>query len=253
MNKHLFPLGSTSSLSSIDVDGFKLVKSDKGQSSLYQPSVIMKHSTLDHLLSDTKEDFQIISSNTKSIQPFSQQSSSYLISIPSTASKISSKIDLPIPSTVSPADEMKSQIEDSVGQANQLLIDLEEQIKLAINQGIEDDYEPLNIFSSSSLPLSYAFKFSTSNFLFRPIFKQSSVSSKIHSPTGTLDANDDIIDPPSSIDSIDTNNDNDVNDDDSNANSNNNNKKNVNKQGTGIQIQSMIDEVNRIEQNVEVS
>uniref|UniRef100_T1K166 Uncharacterized protein n=1 Tax=Tetranychus urticae TaxID=32264 RepID=T1K166_TETUR len=111
-------------------------------------------------------------------------------------------------STPSPAVDAKSLIEDSVDQANQLLIDLEEQIKLGINQGIEDDYEPLNIFSSS-LPLSYGFKFSTSNFLFRPIFKATSVTSKLHSPTGTLDANDDIIDPPSTIDSIDTNNNND--------------------------------------------
>lgn len=251
LNKHLFPLGSTSSLSSlaVDVDGFKLVKSsnDKHVSSLYQPQVNVKHSSLDHLFpSDSKDDFQIISSNTKSVQPFPPLSSSYsIISIPSTSNKVFTKIDS---STPSPAVDAKSLIEDSVDQANQLLIDLEEQIKLGINQGIEDDYEPLNIFSSS-LPLSYGFKFSTSNFLFRPIFKATSVTSKLHSPTGTLDANDDIIDPPSTIDSIDTNNNNDVNDD----NGGNNNKKNVNKQGTATQIQSMIDEVNRIEQNVEVS
>ncbi|XP_015782265.1 uncharacterized protein LOC107360157 [Tetranychus urticae] len=249
LNKHLFPLGSTSSLSSlaVDVDGFKLVKSanDKHLSSLYQPQVNVKHSSLDHLFpSDSKDDFQIISSNTKSVQPFPPLSSSYsIISIPSTSNKVFTKIDS---STPSPAVDAKSLIEDSVDQANQLLIDLEEQIKLGINQGIEDDYEPLNIFSSS-LPLSYGFKFSTSNFLFRPIFKATSVTSKLHSPTGTLDANDDIIDPPSTIDSIDTNNNNDVNDD----NGGNNNKKNVNKQGTATQIQSMIDEVNRIEQNVE--
>ncbi|XP_053206658.1 uncharacterized protein LOC128390900 [Panonychus citri] len=244
-------------------------------------------------LNVTNQVINDLESSSKSIEvnEINNQNVSPSTTVSSTINQITSKINLPSSSsaetsdlpeinlstttttqsttttTQSFQDKVNSLIEDSFAQTTKLLIDLEEQIKLnQFSQQTEPNLLPLNIFtsahglasssssSSPSIPLAYALKLSTSNFLFRPLIRGSSIVSG----SVNFHHNDDLkslTDPDNlnlgsvNYETIDENG----NPDNPNSIINHNNPHWYgNQKQSGIQMQSMIDEVTRIEQNVEV-